>query len=151
MAVLGIAGMVDRISDTIESRLTAPSIPGPWRRSRYSPSQFGRESEIEHHGFVVWAGTSEPLTAGFVSRANTYRTEIHVRWGHRLRPEAVAYDMSQALQAEDELVEAVLCAPPLPVALHLSEASRDRDDGRDGLVYVGTVSFEVIHFGLPGV
>lgn len=90
--------------------VTAVDALAGWAHSRYAPEFFGADSDqLQHHAFAVGMVSSEPrdgrqsLTDGCL-----VATTVEVRWAHRLRADAQSSDYGAALDAEQELVAAVV-------------------------------------------
>lgn len=145
---LPLADISSRIAESIEAKLASPTVPGAWLQSRHAYEEFPRldSAEIEHHGFAIGMpatsfGEDDRQLRGHGSQV---ATTVGVRWGHRLRAEAVAADRLAAYAAEEELVNAILDTNSDPRLLIIVQAI-SRGTARGGLAHVGSVDLLVGH------
>jgi hypothetical protein len=145
--VLTPRAILERVAASILTALATPHIAGPWSQSRVGYDQFAsRDSgEIEHHSFALAVlsteaqGERRPVGPGCFAI-----TELGVRWAHRLRAEAVAFDTAEAHDAEIELVAAIQATAKNP-DLQPQFLTASRSTTRDGLVLLGELRWSVPH------
>lgn len=114
-----------------------------WAVSRFAPEYFGRDADqLMHHAFAVGAPATEPrdprqgLTEGMLCT-----TTVEVQWAHRLRGDAQSADYDAALNAEQDLVKAVVGVS----SQHVLVVRLTRSAKLEGWV-IGTSTFGVLHF-----
>lgn len=113
-----------------------------WSVSRFAPELFGRDTDqLSHHSFAVAVSVSEPrdgrqsLSDGLLSVST-----VDVHWAHRLRADAQSADYSAALDAEQDLVKAVVGVN----TQHLLVQRLSRTSRPEGWVS-GTATFQAVH------
>lgn len=139
--------ILERVATSITTRLSTPQIPGAWSPATYTYEQFGSAAltEADHHTFALQLPGSIPRGDRQHPSVGTFSTtELAVRWGHRIRPEAVVFDQLEALDAEVELVAAIVATESNP-RLELALSSANRTTTRDGLVFLGELHFAIPH------
>jgi hypothetical protein len=139
--------ILERVATSITTRLSSPQIAGAWEQSTYTFEQFGSAAltEADHHTFALQLPGTTPRGDRQHPSVGTFSiTELAVRWGHRIRPEAVVFDQLEAMDAEVELVAAIIATESNP-RLELVLAGATRSTTRDGLVLLGDLRFSIPH------
>lgn len=142
---------LDEIHERLAAHLTAalavPEVEGPWRESLAPNDLFPLldSTEIEHHGFALGfpISTPDPADRQRLDHIRT-TTTVSIRWGHRIRADAVAFDTKEALKAERELTAAARRIDNNP-GLHVDVAGWSRSTSRDGLLFFGELLLRVVH------
>lgn len=115
-----------------------------WTNSRFAPDLFGRDTDnLSHHSFSVGTPDSsvnsrdgkQGLSDGFLAS-----TTVEVRWAHRLRGDAQSDDYDAALDAEEDLVQAVVGIS----SEHVLVQRLARKADPSGWI-LGTATFSAVH------
>lgn len=136
--------MAVSVSTVRQAVVEAVSALDGWVNSRFAPDFFGRDSDqLSHHAFSVGCPDSavnsrdgkQGLSDGFLAS-----TTVEVRWAHRLRGDAQSSDYDDALDAEEDLVKAVVGI----ASEHVLVVRLARKADPAGFV-LGVATFQAVH------
>lgn len=137
------------MNEVSELRATVATAVGAlegWAVSRWAPELFGRDTDhVLHHSFAVAIPETTPHEATNRQRMGPetvllVTSIVEVMWAHRLRGDAQSADYSAALDAEQDVLNAVLHINGQ--AVRFERASRRA--ALEGWV-LGTLRFQVAH------
>lgn len=132
MSTLAVSVIRQRIATQIASALPA------WRQSRYAWDLFGVDAD--HCGPLAYA-VGAPSTGPYegpgrdrqrISEGTLVTSEIRVRHSHALRDDTHLADYDAALDAEQDLVAAVMATDQADLELRLETAAAERVVLADG-------------------
>jgi len=134
-------------TSTVRAAVTAAitAITGAgWTVSRFSPDQFGKDTDrIMHHAFVVAIPESTPHARDGrqrVSEGLLVESTVDVSWAHRLRGDAQAADYDAMLDAEQSIVGAIRAISDA----HVLIVGMSRRAGPEGFI-LGSVRAKILH------
>lgn len=136
--------MAVSVSTVRQAVVEAVSALTGWVNSRFAPDLFGRDTDgLSHHAFSVGCPDSsvnsrdgkQGLSDGFLAS-----TTVEVRWAHRLHGDAQSDDYDNALDAEEQLVQAVVGIS----SEHVLVTRLARKAVAEGWI-LGTATFSAVH------
>lgn len=142
MAALSVSAVRQRVQLTIASALSGDG----WRPSRFVPELFARDSDqISPRMYSVGVQSTRPI--GDRQRATVgtvVETMVVVRFAWRLRADAQVADYDAALDAEAEVLEAVMATPLTDLHIRLDTIPQRRVF-TDGAWFLGELLFRAEH------
>jgi len=142
MAVLSVSDVRRRVQDRINTALS----PQGWRPSRFVPDLFGKDTDqIAPRVFSVGVGTSTPIgDRQRVAVGTVVETLLSVRFAWRIRADAQLTDYDAALDAEEDLLAAVMSTSLVNLHIRL-DSIPTRTVFSDGNWYMGELLFRTEH------
>lgn len=137
-----------RIREYLFERL-ADELDDTWTASRVHPDRLGADARpIVHLSYAVGVGTTERHGTAKVDEGAVSTTLVRIRWCHKLRvvgDEGQTEDLGDALEAEAELIAAVLSEAVRPELSAWFERALEPRLVGDGTYVVGEVQLTVGH------
>lgn len=138
MSVLSVSGVRKRVQDRITTVLSGQG----WRHSRYVPDLFGQDTDqIAPRSFAVGVSSSTPV--GDRQRlpvGTVVRTQLVVRFAWRLRADNQLSDYDAALDAEEDVLAAVMSTDLNNLHIEL-DTIPSRTVSTDGDFFLGELQF----------
>ena len=129
-----------RVADAIRA------LPG-WTESRWTYDLFPLDtSSLAHHAYAVGVPSSTPVDRDRQRRAGALMvTSVAVRWLHRVRADRQVADYDDALDAELDLMAAIMALDGVPDLSVRIDSIPSRAITGDGTYLQGDVSLQVMH------
>ena len=142
MAVLSVADVRRRVQDRINTVLS----PQGWRPSRFVPDLFGQDTDqIAPRVFSVGVGPSHPIgDRQRIPVGTVVQTMLNVRFVWRIRGDAQLDDYDMALDAEEDLLAAVIGTSLVDLHIRL-DSIPTRTVFADGNWFLGELVFRTEH------
>jgi len=142
MAVLSVAGVRQRVQDRITTVLGGQG----WRHSRFVPDLFGQDTDqINPRVFAVQVGSTDPVgDRQRIQVGTVVRTQLIVRFAWRLRADNQLTDYDTALDAEEDVIAAVMSTDNTNLHIELDTIPQ-RTVFDDGSLFLGEIQFLTQH------